>query len=124
MNKPLIERLKKIRKKLNMNQTEFAASLDMKQSSYSSIETYINPLTDKNISLICLKHGVSEKWLRTGEGEMMNKEVRQSGRENRLLELFRQLSSRAQDLLIEYAEKLLSDEKTLRSEAEKREESG
>ena len=66
----VLDRLRVIRFVGKMNQTEFANRLKMAQNTYSHIETGKNPLTDKNISLICLTFGVNENWLRTGCGEM------------------------------------------------------
>ena len=111
-NSAIVSRLKELRKNIGMNQTQFADAINMKQGSYSSVETGVNQLTDKNISLICVKFGVSEMWLRTGKGDMfeLNKSTHKEGR---LIELYRGLSPRAQDLLIEYAEKLINDEQIL-----------
>jgi hypothetical protein len=74
--------------------------------------------SETTINLICLTFGVREEWLREGKGDMMDDEALLSGYEKRLMTLFRALSPRAREMLIEYAEKLRSDEETLRGEAE------
>ena len=86
----------------------------MTNSAISAIELGKAPLTEQNIRLICLTFDVNEEWLREGRGEMMDEEALLSDRERRLLDNFRRLTPRACKMLIEYAEKLVSDEQTLR----------
>mgnify|MGYP000771054184 CR=1 FL=1 len=64
------ERLKKLRKELDMTQQEFADSIGIKRSTMATYESGRNEPIDAVISLICRQHGVNEKWLRSGEGEM------------------------------------------------------
>lgn len=66
------ERLVLIRKKLGMNQKEFAESLAIGQSTLAMIEVGKRALNDRHIKLICSVYNINENWLRTGEGEMMN----------------------------------------------------
>lgn len=66
------DRLKLLRKKLGLKQESFAKSLDLSRSSLANIETGNVNLTERNIKKICKEFNVSEKWLRTGEGEMFN----------------------------------------------------
>ena len=70
MNKDLNERLKKLRKKLDMTQQEFADSIGIKRSTMATYESGRNEPIDAVISLICKQHNVNEDWLRSGEGEM------------------------------------------------------
>jgi len=103
-----------------LTQAEFAEKLGFTQSNLSFIELGKTPLTESNIRLICLTFGVNEGWLRHGIGEMIDDESIYTDREKRLLALFRELSPRARELLIEYAEKLISDEKALLGEKNKK----
>jgi hypothetical protein len=75
-------------------------------------------MSKQNIRLICLTFGVRETWLETGEGDMMDDEALLSDQERQLLDLFRRLSAKARILVIEYLEKVVSDEAALRGEAE------
>lgn len=62
------DRIKKIRKDLNMNQTEFGEAIGTTLAAYSKYETG-KVLPDKTTRmLICSKFNVSETWLETGEG--------------------------------------------------------
>lgn len=64
------ERLKKLRKELDMTQQEFADSISIKRSTMATYESGRNEPIDAVISLICKQHNVNEDWLRSGEGEM------------------------------------------------------
>lgn len=70
------ERIKELRKKLNLTQEKFAQALGIKRSSYSKYETGENNPTDAVISLICREFNVDEVWLRTGQGEMFRQRTR------------------------------------------------
>jgi transcriptional regulator with XRE-family HTH domain len=117
MEQILGKRLEELRKKLGLKQIEFAQKLGLTSAAISAIELGKTILTEANIRLICLTFGVREEWLREGEGEMMDEEVLLSEQERQLLAFFRQLSPIARKMLVEYAEKLISDEKTLLGEA-------
>lgn len=63
------ERLKLIRKNLNLTQEEFAKVLGIKRTSYASYETGRVIPSPPFIKLICNKYNVSENWLLYGKGE-------------------------------------------------------
>lgn len=68
------ERVKYFRKDiLHMNQTEFALSIGMKQTSVSSFEKEGATVSDQSIKAISSVHGIREEWLRTGEEPMRSK---------------------------------------------------
>lgn len=69
----IFERLKYIRKTLNLTQKDFAKKIGMSRSGYSQIETGDRPISDRLIKSICMAFNVNENWLRTGEGEMFIK---------------------------------------------------
>lgn len=64
------ERIKFLRQSLNMTQAEFAGRLGIKAAAISNYEIGRNEPIDAVVSLICREFGVSETWLRTGEGDM------------------------------------------------------
>ena len=64
------ERIKQIRKENKLTQVDFAAKLKIGGTSVSKLEKGENNPSDQTITLICREFGVSEDWLRTGEGEM------------------------------------------------------
>jgi transcriptional regulator with XRE-family HTH domain len=63
-------RLKSIRENLNLNQSQFAESLGLKQGSYSAIENNKANLTDTVILLLKYRFSINDDWLLTGKGEM------------------------------------------------------
>ena len=64
------ERLKALRSALNLSQQEFSERINVAQSTYAHFETGRRELRDIHISQICQAFNVSERWLRTGEGNM------------------------------------------------------
>lgn len=66
------ERIKELRKSvLEMTQDEFGERIGLKRSGLSLVEIGRNNPSDQTIRSICREFGVSEQWLRYGEGEMM-----------------------------------------------------
>ena len=64
------ERIKKLRKALDLTQQKFADRIGVKQNTVAQYEMGRNVPIDSVIALICREFNVSEKWLRTGEGDM------------------------------------------------------
>jgi transcriptional regulator with XRE-family HTH domain len=64
------ERLKKLRKTLDLTQQKFADRLGVKRNTVGQWECGINAITDQVVFSICREFDVNEEWLRTGEGEM------------------------------------------------------
>jgi len=71
------DRVRKVRKALDMTQQEFAEKMELKSgNTFSMIERKESNVTDQNIYLICtpnkIKEGktVNKDWLCTGKGEM------------------------------------------------------
>ena len=64
------ERLKLLRKELNLTQQELADKLGIKRTTIGNYEVGRNEPVDSVISLICDRLSVNEEWLRTGAGEM------------------------------------------------------
>lgn len=63
-------RIKEIRTSLGLSQQEFADRIGVKRGAIANYEIGRNEPIDAVITLICREFGVSEHWLRTGEGEM------------------------------------------------------
>lgn len=64
------DRIKKLRKELDLTQQKFADRLGVKRNTVGQWECGINALTDQVINSICREFDVNEDWLRTGNGEM------------------------------------------------------
>lgn len=64
------ERIKKLRKTLDLTQREFGERLGIKGSTIANYELGRNEPIDAVLSLICREFNVNDEWLRTGNGEM------------------------------------------------------
>lgn len=64
------ERLKKLRKTLDLTQREFGERIGVKGNTIAQYESGRNEPIDAVLSLVCREFNVSENWLRTGEGNM------------------------------------------------------
>ena len=64
------ERIKYLRKTLDLTQQEFSDRIGVKRGAVANYEVGRNDPTDSVVALICREFGVSEQWLRTGTGEM------------------------------------------------------
>jgi HTH-type transcriptional regulator/antitoxin PezA len=64
------ERIKMLRKYLNLTQQAFAGRIGLKQNSIALIESGKRNISNQAIFGICREFRVNEQWLRTGEGEM------------------------------------------------------
>lgn len=69
-------RIKSLRKNLNMNQTDFGSKIGLKQTTIAGYETGSREPNDAVILSICKEFNVNEKWLRNGTGEMFNKRTK------------------------------------------------
>jgi transcriptional regulator with XRE-family HTH domain len=67
-------RIGKIRKTLGLTRQKFADDLKISKTHAGSIERNIRKTPDRIVKLICFTYGVSEKWLKTGEGAMFEED--------------------------------------------------
>ena len=66
----LKDRIKEVRKSVKLNQSDFGAKIGVKGNAVGNYELGLRSPSDAIIFSICREFGVSEVWLRTGEGEM------------------------------------------------------
>ena len=74
------QRIKEVRKAAGLTLEKFGQRIGITASSCSTIESGKSNPSNQTIVAICREFGVSELWLRTGEGEMflqrsMNQEL-------------------------------------------------
>lgn len=69
-------RIIELRTELNISQEELGERIGLSRSGVSNIEKGKRALNDRHIKLICSEFNVSEKWLRTGEGDMLVHQTR------------------------------------------------
>ena len=118
------DRIKKIRKELDLTQQKFADRLGVKRNTVGQWECGINSITDQIITSICREFNVNEEWLRDGTGEMFIEWTRdeqiasviggiQMNDDNsfkkRLISVLANLKEEQWELLAEIAEKLANE---------------
>ena len=72
---PINERIKQVRRTLNLTQSAFGKRIAISTSYLASMEIGDKKVNDRTIRLITMEFGVDEHWLRTGEGSMYNEEA-------------------------------------------------
>lgn len=64
------ERLKQLRKHLNLNQDEFGRRIGVTKTAVSKMELGTYSITDSMVKLVCAEFNINEEWLRLGYGDM------------------------------------------------------
>jgi transcriptional regulator with XRE-family HTH domain len=99
------DRIKQLRKSLRMSQVEFAKAIYVSNGYIAELEGDFRKVNDRIIRLIVLTFGVSESWLKTGEGEMYHKSPNE--KLQRMISLFNELPPKFQDYVTVQIEALL-----------------
>ena len=119
------ERVKEIRKSLEMTMEQFGSRLGVTKVAISRIEKGERNLTEQMSRVICREFNVSEEWLKTGDGEMYQQlsedeeiagivsDLLEEGKDNafysvilEIVKTYNELSPASQKVLMEAAEKL------------------
>ena len=64
------ERIKNLRKSLNMTQEEFSKRIGLSRNFIAQVEIGAKTPSERTISDICREFEVNDEWLRNGTGEM------------------------------------------------------
>ena len=111
------ERIKILRKSLDLTQQEFAIRIGTARNNIAGYETGKRSPSEAVISLICRTFNVSETWLRTGEGEMFvelpRNEALAAQIQERLVSLLLRLTPEQWDALEGYLVDLVKDSPAL-----------
>jgi len=99
------QRVVKIRKKMGCTQKKFAEPLKISCSFQGEIETNHRRVNDRLMKMICLTYGVSEIWLKTGQGEMFD--LGKDPRLERIVRNFNKLDQPLQDYVMDYLDWLV-----------------
>lgn len=111
-------RIKQIRKEKGLTQVEFGEKIGVKGNTVTNYETGLRNPTDAVVLSICREFNVNEKWLRTGEGEMLLEEDVEFGeicadiglndpRAKEAIRYYYRLSEEDKELWWKWAEKFL-----------------
>lgn len=98
------DRIRELRKTLELSQREFAQKIGLKQNAISYMEKSGATVTEQNVKAICSQFSVNESWLRTGSGKMF---LENEKKQREFFDIFDQLSPALQDYLIRTARDLL-----------------
>lgn len=120
------ERVKTLRKELGLTLEKFANPIGIHRGSLSAIENDKSGVSDRTLLAICREYGVSEEWLRDGDGEMFvpatrNEKIARFAGElmkdetpdfrRQLVEILADLNDEQWDALADFAERLANIKK-------------
>ena len=113
-------RMRTLRKHLNLNQAEFGQKIGLKNGAISWMEKEGNTITKQNIKIICDTFNVSEDWLLNGEGDMfrpadepdildrLQQELKLTSQEMEIIRTFVELSPEQRRMGIEFVQTFTS----------------
>ena len=91
--KHMHERLRKLRRTLDLTQQSFGNRISVKGNTVAQWESGRNEPSDAIVRSICREFNASEEWLRTGQGDMFVKQTRNQ----QLAKLTKQLLTEEED---------------------------
>ena len=118
------DRIKKIRKELDLTQQEFADRIGIARGNVGAYEVGKNAPSDAVISLICREFNINADWLRTGQGDMFMKQSRneqmakltkrllneeEDSFKNRLISVLANLTEEQWQVLADISEELINE---------------
>jgi len=98
MSETVNQRVKKLRKKLNLTQNEFSAVITISSGQLACIETEKRNVNERTIKLICDSFNVNNEWLRTGDGPIYMDD--KDARYTKLLALYNTLKPQYQEYIL------------------------
>lgn len=119
------DRLREIRQRLKLSLTKFGAPIGYRKSTISQIERGLPPydsVPDRYILAVAKNYGISEQWIRTGEGEIdatVPPADASAMRVQLVVSMYRELSPANQAMIIEIAKALVEEEKAQRNKEDK-----
>lgn len=105
------DRIKKIRRELDLTQQEFADRIGIARGNIAAYEVGKNALSDSVISLVCREFNVNENWLRTGEGEMYIEQSESKLDYSKIIDILISLDTEDWQLLFNTAHTLANKQK-------------
>lgn len=114
------DRIKQVRKSKGLTMEQFGSRIGLGKSAVNKIEKGINGTTDQTVQSICREFGVSEAWLRAGDGPMLDDtsgsildrlvaEYHLNDRKRAILTAFLKLSPADQDAILRYVDGVVAE---------------
>jgi transcriptional regulator with XRE-family HTH domain len=100
------KRIRLVRQTLNLSQADFSKAIYISSGYTAGIENEHRIANDRIIHLISVAFGVSEQWLKNGEGEMFQASPLE--RQKRIVSLFDRLKPRFQEYALAVIDQLLN----------------
>ena len=97
-NNEINQRVKELRKALNMTQVSFSQVIALSSGYLAGIETEKRKVNNRLVKLICSSFKVNETWLRSGQGSMFAEDDNEQY--IKLVGLFRELNSQYRDYVL------------------------
>ena len=112
-------RLKTIRKTLDLNQTDFGTRINLSQTTIGQYEKETRPITERVISQLVSEFHINEEYLRHGTGDMfidqkpklvrqLAEELALSDREQRLLLTFLEFPPDTRNQILDFAQEFVA----------------
>jgi transcriptional regulator with XRE-family HTH domain len=108
------ERIRMLRKNLNMNQNEFGNKIGLASNTITNYETDRRKPSNQVFELICREFNVNENWLRVGEGNMFIEIPEEDEYFKAATEISKADDKLAMQILIEYWKLDVSGKKLLK----------
>jgi len=109
------QRVKELRKALNMTQVSFSQVIALSSGYLAGIETEKRRVNNRLIKLICSSFKVNETWLRSGNGDMFAEEDNEQY--IKLVGLFKELNSKYRDYIFKEINLLLKMQEEITEES-------
>jgi transcriptional regulator with XRE-family HTH domain len=103
------QRVKQVRKALNLSQVTFSKGIYLSNGYYAEIELENRKANDRILELIVSKYGVNRRWLESGEGEMFDQRPDEKLEEMNIV--FRELEPQYRELVLTIIGQLLKIQK-------------
>ena len=103
-------RIKQIRKAINLTQIRFAERLSISTGYVADLELGNKRVGERIIKHVSMEFGVDEHWLRTGEGSMFSGET--NAKAIKALSLFKMLNPHFQDFVLNQLDALIDLQKS------------
>ena len=114
------DRIRELRKSKGLTMEQFGDVIGLTKATVSRLESGAVSATEQTVKSICREFGVSEAWLRTGEGPMLDHtsgsildrltaEYHLDDRKRAILTAFLKLSPADQDAILRYVDGVVSE---------------
>jgi transcriptional regulator with XRE-family HTH domain len=98
-------RIKQVRQVLQLSQVQFSRVISLSSGYLAGVEVEKRKVNERLIKLICSSFNVNEKWLKTGEDDMFNRNPDESF--TKLISLYKELDTKYQTYILKEINLLL-----------------